>query len=281
MQLRAFRDLSLVGFCGLTLGGCMPGEEKAMPERATVTAAQTKPNATADQWAKSVAGTFDKVNVKQLHDRKNPAYVNDSGSTDENGVSEFFACFDKAPPKCDISASGRRDGFRKVQFFRDPVLTWNVEGAKYAGPAGKTSIDAYISIPDCEEPKLVLRPIYRSDKWLFLDQFGVMADGIILIDKKINRSDIDRENNHNSVSESVHLPLTSDEVAAVRKMHGAKQVLLRLTGQKGYTGIDQKTTKEFIQGIDKSLRIYDALMQSTKSTGPVSDPACQAQSPAS
>lgn len=276
MQVRGIGVISFGCLFALVIGGCQPNQQKTLHEQATAAAPAAQPSATADQWARAIAATFDKVNVKKLRDSKNPAYIEDNGLTDEDGVNAFFACFDKSPPKCDMPASGRRDNFRKVHFFRDPVLEWNVEGAKYAGQTGKPSVDAYVSIQDCGEPTLVLQPTYRSDSWLYLEQLGVMVDGVVIMDKKIEHNDIDHENTHKSVSESVHLPMNDRDVSELRKMSGARQVLIRMTGQKGYVGLDTKTTMEFVKGIDKSLRMYDALMQASKSIGSVSDPACPA-----
>lgn len=276
MLTRTPHKLSSALLCILALAGCQPNKETPSHRPSATTSNAVKPDATMKQWSKAVASTYDKVNVKKLRD-KGQLYVEDNGPTDENGINEFFACFDKSPPKCDVSASGRRDNFRKIQFFMDPALEWSAMRAKYDGPTGKPFVSAYISIRDCGEPKLILQPIFRASNWLFLDQLAIMADGAVVIDKKIGRDDAERENTHNSVSEVAHLPLSNEDVVALRKLNGAKQILIRLSGQKGYVGIDKKITNEFTLGVAKLLQIHDALMRSAKSVGVVSDSACLAK----
>jgi hypothetical protein len=202
------------------------------------------------------------------------ASTEDDGKTDEQGVTEFFACFDKAPPKCELSASGKRDGFRKVQFFMDPVMEFGDLTAKYARGVGKPSIRAYVSLKDCRQPTILLQPTFRASNWIFLERFGLMLDGNLVIDRKLDPSQVNRDNSHNEVSESTHVVLNEEEVNALRKIADSKQVLVRLTGQKGYVGIDQEGTKNFVQGVARLLRIKDALEQAVENLGQMQDPVC-------
>ncbi|UGQ45095.1 hypothetical protein [Massilia endophytica] len=265
------KSLAFVGLICVSLIGC--GRSAQADSRPSASQVGER-SATAEQWSRAVNGTFDKISVKQLRDKKNPAYVLDSGITDENGVTDFFACFDKAPPKCDLSMVGRRDNFRKILFFRDPVLRWSTDGAKYSGPTGKASIDGYISLKDCSHPKILLEPTFRGGEWLFIERLGIMADDSLVIDRELDLGSIEKENSHNAVSESIHIMLTDPELGALRKIVTAQQVLIRITGKKGYIGIDQQGTKAFVQGMSKTLRLYDALGHAIAPLGDVKENAC-------
>lgn len=283
-EIRTIRYLATMIFACIVLVGCKPSAgNQVRAEPAQVSSAQlsasapslpVQPDATAEQWSRAVGQVFDKISAKKLHDKKNPVYVEDQGRTDENGVTEFFACFDKAPPRCTLRASGKRDSFRKVQFFKDPVMEVRDLTAKYARGVGKPSVRAYISLGDCDRPTIVLQPTFRAANWLFLEQFGLMLDGTLVIERKVDSAQVDRDNSHNDVSESVHLVLDKREIDALRSITEPKQVLIRLTGKKGYVGIDIDGTKDFVEGVARLLRIYDALGQAVERVGQVKDTAC-------
>jgi hypothetical protein len=222
-------------------------------------------------WTAAVRQTFDSVDGKRLRDKKNPTYLEHEGTSDSNGVKEFFACFDKAPPKCDLSAMGKRDGFRKIQFFNDPKLDWLDLAAKYSD---KTSVSAYVSLRDCHMPSILLQPTFRAASWLFVEQFGIMVDGVVVVERKFDGQQVNRENSHKEVSESTVLILTQQEIDALRKAQQAQQVLIRITGQKGYVGVDQESTKGFLDGVSRLIRIHDSLAGSVSGIVPVKDEAC-------
>lgn len=228
------------------------------------------------QWNAALETVFAKVDSKALLDRKNPAFVKYDGKTDENGVTEFFACFGKSLPTCDLHATGRRDGFRKVQFFTDPGLTWDESGAEYEGPAGKPFLSAYVSLRDCRPPHLILKPVYRGVKWLFVEQISVMSNGTIILERALKAGDVNRETSQAGVIETAHLILDEREVEGLRKAIGGQQVLIRMTGQKGYVGIEKKATTQFAQGFLRTLKMHDAILGATSKLGPVSDPMCPA-----
>lgn len=279
------RYFAIASFVCIVVVGCKPSSrEDNQPEiargqghpasSASASSLSVQTYVTAEQWMNEVRKVFDKVSVKRLRDKKNPAYVEDDGKTDENGVTEFFACFDKAPPKCELPASGKRDGFRKVQFFMDPAMEWGDMGAKYARGVGKPSVRAYVSLKDCSTPTILLQPTFRAANWIFLEQFGLMLDGTLVLERKFGPAEVDRDNSHNEVSESAHIVLNEQEVNALRRIAQAKQVLVRLTGQKGYVGIDQEGTRNFVQGVARLVRMHDALGQAVENLGQVKDTAC-------
>ena len=236
-----------------------PSAQQPFPKRS---------NPTAVEWNNAIKQAFDKVNSKKLYDKKNPEYVIDEGTVDINGVSEFLACFDKEPPKCKINASGERDEFRKIQFFRVARLKFG------EATAIKSFVSAYVSLKDCGEPKIILQPTFRGEKWIFFEQFALMLDGIIVIDRKFETGDIDRDNSHNGVTESAHIVLTKQEVEALSKISEAKHVLVRLSGKKGYVGLTKYDTWQFTQGITDILKVHDALGGAIKGVSNVEDTTC-------
>ncbi len=281
------RFLAAKSFVCFMLAGCGPSSQADnqastereqprtnQPSATSLPSALTQRVATAKQWMQTVERVFDKVNVNRLRDRKSPAYIEDPGKSDENGVTKFFACFDKAPPKCELPSSVTRDGFRKVQFFADPGMDLSDSEAKYASKTGKPSVRGYVSLRDCHPPIIVLHPTFRAAHWMFVEQFSIMLNGAIVIDRKFDSSQVDRNNSHNEVSESIHIVLNEQEVNALRKIVPAQQVLIRLTGQKGYVGVDQDGIREFVQGVPRLLRMQDALEHAIKELGPVKDTAC-------
>lgn len=278
---RALRSAVAASLLTLVLAGCSPNSSVDRQSTkgqgpSSAPSELPQPTATADQWLSAVGGVFDKVNVQKLRDKKKLEYVLDEGKTDANGVTEFFGCFDKSPPQCDAPVSGKRDGFRKVQFFFEPVWNWKESGYKYVNGVGKPSVRGYISLIDCRRPKIVLEPTFRASTWIFLEQFSLMLDGTVVLDRKFGTGEIDRENDHNSVVETAHLTVDERELLMLRKVDPSKQILIRLTGQKGYVGLDPEMSITFAQGIAKLLHLYDALDQATLKVGPVKDAACPA-----
>lgn len=277
------RQWGLTALClaAFAATGCSPNtsvDGNGATAGTTVVAANspTSQTATAEQWQTAVKGVFDKVNLKKLRDKRTPEYILDDGKTDADGVAEFFGCFDKAPPKCDVIVSGRRDGFRKIQFLYDPLWKWDESGAQYFKGSGKSSVDGYISLIDCGQPKMLLQPTYRSGSWIFMERFSLMVDGTVVIDRKFDIGQVERNNSHNSVSETAHFILNENELKSLRKVDQSKQILIRLTGQKGYSSIDPDGSKAFAQGIPKLLRMYDDLDHATTRLGAVKDAACPA-----
>lgn len=271
-MIRYFAITSIV--C-IVLVGCKPSSradnqpelERGQGQSAQHSVSPTQPYATAEQWSKAVKQVFDKVDIKRLRDKKNPAYVEDDGTTDKNGVTKFIACFDKAPPKCELIASGTRDGFRRIQFFKSAFL-------EYMAGHGKASINAYVALKDCSSPTMFLQPTFRSSDWIFLEQFALMLDGTVVIERRFDHGDVDRNHTHNEVSETVHISLSEQEVNALRNISQAKEVLVRLTGQKGYVGVEKQGTSSFIIGIESLLRIHDALGLAVENLGQVKDTMC-------
>lgn len=222
----------------------------------------------------AVAQVFDKVNDAKLSDKKNPEYVIDNGETDENGVNTFYACFESEPPRCNLIAAAKRDPFRKIQFFEDIQLQIANYIARIKNRVGTSSLNAYVSLRDCNYPSIILKPTFRGKNWIFLKQMAIMADGVVVIDRSFDHSDIDRGQTDRGIDESAQVVMSEQEVKSLRKVVEAKSVLIRLTGQKVYVGVEDEEKKEFIAGVKKLLRMHDALEQAVTKLGNVQDAAC-------
>lgn len=245
----------------LALGACSPvdstdAQKPKIDTPPVAISSQAQAVATAAQWRSSV----DSVIYKVSEDK-----------TDENGVTSFSGCLGKPDPKCLLSVSGKRDGFRKVQFLSDPQWVFS-ELVKSVD--GKPSVGGYISLNDCGRPKLVLKPTFQGNRWLFFEQFSLMLDGVVVLEQRLDFGAVDREVDHSSVSEGTHFAVDEKGLQELRRINPSSHVLIRLTGKKGYVAIDTDATKTFTDGIVILLRIYDALDQAIAKVGIVKDEKC-------
>lgn len=144
------------------------------------------------------------------------------------------------------------------------------------GPYGKPFLSAYVSLRDCGAPHLILKPIFRGRGWLFVEQIAIMSNGTIIFERTMKVSEVNRETSEGGVIETAHLILDEREIKRLRDALEGQQVLIRMTGQKGYVGIDPKATKQFVRGFLASLKIHDAMLGATSRLGAVSDPMCPA-----
>lgn len=264
-------------FCAYSHAGEQARIDQRQTRSSIPSVVSTRRSATAEQWKQAVGMVFDKIDVTRLRDKENPAYVEALGESDSAGNTQFFACFDKSPPMCDLSASGKRDDFRKIQFFSDPGIDWWGLTTKYAGGStGRSFVGAYVSLPDCRRPTIFLHPTFRGDGWMFVENFGIMADGAMIIDRKFESSYVDRDNFDDGISESIHVALSDREVKALRKLVQAQNVIIRIAGKREYIGIGDDEAKTFVMGIGRLLRIYDSLGLAINRLGPTRDRDCPA-----
>lgn len=281
---------SIWGVLGLlavafALLGCEPASNKPQLAKADTVPASTAPTtqkaaANAEQWNQAVSKNFDKVDTKKLFDKKSPQYVLTSGATDRDGITSFDACFeaDKDIAKCKILFSAKRDTFRKIQFFRSPIMEWIETTARYSSSSNRVAVKAYISLRDCQRPSVLLQPFFFANSWIFIEQIAIMVDGTLAIEQKIDQSQVDRETDNGEVQETAHILLTPDQLAGFRKVAAAKpeQVLIRITGKKGYTGLSKESTEKFVKGAGDVVRAYDSIDAAVRELGQVVDPLCPA-----
>lgn len=228
--------------------------DKAGQEIGKTTVKEQKPAAqkvaNLDDWLAAVAATHVKVNVR-------------SG---DDGVTEYLACFDKErAPDCDLRLSARVDAFRRLHFFDAPLAAWN------ASDPEKSGMRAYLSVPDCEVPKVFFAPVFRArNSWLFINRVSIMADGKIVLDRDFANNKVDREVVYQRLTETVQLLLDSNEINAIRGMPDAADVTIRLTGEKGYITLDKKVAKDFARDLKRLFVGLDTLSKVTEDLGPIS-----------
>lgn len=283
LTINTLKRIATVGILSTSIGGCYSQSSEQNSESiaeikdiSPVEVENKISTATYEEWNRVVDNLFDKINAKKLNDKKNPAYIIDPGESDKNGIVSFFACFDKSPPNCNESASVERDSFRKIQFFSNPRLTFDQYEHRLHGEFGRSSVNGYISLRDCEKPKLIIVPIYRSENWIFMKKFSLMIDGKLAIEREFTSHEVDRENKRIKVEESAHFIADENNINELRKIDKAETVLIRLTGDKRYVGLDLKATKSFSTGITNLLKIYDHLEREITKLGPVKDSQCSA-----
>ena len=88
----------------------------------------------------------------------------------------------------------------------------------------------------------------------------MLADGELLITRKfedVNRDTITRA--RVEVIETAGMVLSDAEIQALRKVVAAKDVVVRLTGTKGYTTLKKDAVKLFREDAASQLAIYDKL----------------------
>lgn len=244
------RKYCLLAAAFIALGGCgkQNGEGHSKETiKPPAQAATPEKQATIAQWRQSIEATFTKNNSK----------------SDDEGVESFNACFVKdATDACAVSLSGKRDAFRKLQHFTEPIMD------KAAIYSAEPAIRAYIALRDCKSPNVFINSIYRGSSWIFMNRIAVMAGGEVVLDREIGSTDTD--NGARWVLEDGSIVLTGDEITAIRAVPTSEKVIVRLTGKKGYETLDKKHTDAFKQGLAKVLTAYDSLERASTSVGPTS-----------
>lgn len=182
----------------------------------------------------------------------NGTYIESSSKTDEDGVTEFSACFEQGK-QCDLFTFGKRDEFRKITFFTPPASKLNeLGGSKY--------LHSYISLKDCQVPSIVLNArFFSKDGWLFMNNISILADGDLVIDQSFIDASVKRENESYGVIESATWLATEQDIAALRKIVRAKTLIIRTTGDKGYITMDKGKLSDFRSDMLAVTTAYDKL----------------------
>lgn len=175
-----------------------------------------------------------------------------------NGVTSFLACF-KSEGRVECATNfGRRDSFKKSRFFSaglraslDSLIT-----APY--------LQSFIALPDGELPVVVLRPVFTGDSWIFMNKVAVMVDGQVVLDEDLDSLRVKRDTGLDYVDESYQFELEKNQIEALRKITKESKVIIRITGDSGYTTVDKTDVDFFKQDIGNLLQIYDHLTATLK-----------------
>lgn len=173
----------------------------------------------------------------------------------DNGVEDFIACFEReSPTKCSVGANGVRDPFKKATRF---IALYSHIDRLF--PI-ETTVLFHVHLDDCQAPRLAMRPRYLGSKWIFLNEFAILADGQIVLEHKL--PDVQRDTLTRArveVTEVGGFILSDPEIAALRRVVSAKEVVVRLTGEKGYVTVHKDRLKQVIADAESQLFIYDKL----------------------
>ena len=182
-----------------------------------------------------------------------------SSEESEDGVEEFSACF--APQidskKCRLFTFGRHDGFKKITTFQPG-------GSKIQQIVNLGNfVQSHLFVASCEMPGFVLRPKFVGDSWIFMESIAILADGVLVFEKQM--SDVKRDTHVRGlvgVVETGGFVLTPSEIQTIRSMADAKNVVIRLSGQKGYVTLKKEHVKQVRDDLKTLVEIYDQLSTS-------------------
>jgi len=239
----------------LSLIGCQPHETQvpaaaSTPDHQTATPPATPPTPppapiTKADWDAALKATF-KESLRK---------------TDDDGNVDFLACFgamDAASGK-GVCASGLGNPFTKMTTFKLPTSELRNLAEKTRRGGIRPYLDTYVTLIDCRRPTIVLSPYLEASGWLFLRRVAVMADGEIVLERSFDHNDVRRDNDSDGVTEQAYWVLSDGEVKALRAVPKAKQVIVRLMGDKGYVNLRKEWTQRYIEDLPHVLLVYDVL----------------------
>lgn len=225
------------------LSGCKPTASVAsIPTPRPVSSPSAAPSAppryALSDWTRDILSTYAESSVRDEGD----------------GLITSAACFEKVSGKCTIFTFAKHDGFRKARFFEP-------SGAVLAEYGEEPILATRVVLLDCDRPLIALRASFRSKRgWLFLRQVAVMLDGGVVIERRWEHFEVQRDSESYGVEERANAIATEDEIAALRKVASAKAVLVRLTGDKGFVPLTAKGVERFRGDAQVALAVYDRLM---------------------
>jgi hypothetical protein len=217
------------------------------PVIAASTAKPQVPSLTAEDWRAAVAGT----------------YVESMKRDEGDGVYTAVACFEKkADGKCAKGATIRRDGFRKLTFFES-------SGSGLSDIAHglwrNTMLTSYVSLPDCALPVHFMRVDYIGESWLFMNKVAVMVDGVVVLERDLPAQKVDRNVGRTSLtSERLDFVATHDEEVAIQKVLQGKEVMVRITGEKGYVSLKAKDIDSLKKDVEQTRDIQERLTKAVE-----------------
>lgn len=195
---------------------------------------------------------------------------------DDSGVETFSACFGDYRPEEKVKCSGalfegRRDAFKKAYRFKSLLGAWNEQRTTYSmTPSGYLGFA--ILMPECDPTSTVIaRARFGADGWMFLQSFAVLADGTVRLEKQFSSDAVSREILGRGVTEMGAVALSSAEVNALPALLAAKDVHIRLTGDKGYVTLTTKQVADFLKEVREVQAARAVVDQSLK---PLSDRSC-------
>lgn len=236
------------------LAGCDKPANTTGAPAATAPVAAPPPNITAQDWTAAVAG----------------AYVASKKESKDDGITEFLACFDdvsSGSAKCNMFMFGKRDAFRKVTHFT-PAWT------QLAGSGGAPYVGSYLAVPDCKEPVVFIASHFWGRSWLFMSKVAVMVDGELVLERdfKDQHSSVRREIYPGGVEEDFHFVANPQDRAGLAKLVPAKELAVRISGDKGYVTVGRNDLGHMRQDADAVQHAFDKLMKAVDGKIPANCP---------
>ena len=191
-------------------------------------------------------------------------YVESSKKSEGDGVTTFMACFNdpSTPAKCMF---GKRDAFRKTTHFT-PV------GSTFQRYEFENHVFSYIALVECGMPIYFFVPRYSSEGgWLFIKKVAMLLDGDLALERDFSelRPDIKREILPSGrVEEEVHLVATEADQMGMHKAIEAKEISVRITGEKGYVNLKAKQISSLRDDATIMQFVYDKLGRALKEKTP-------------
>lgn len=167
-------------------------------------------------------------------------------TVDKDGVVRFSSCFSAS---CELPLKGDYDPFSKVT-----TLEGGNSMPNYKDGHG---LSAAVVVADCGAPQLALRPSYFGKEWLYMNQLAVMADGEVSLVLQLDRPL--RDTTAAGVMELATVTLSGAQLAQLRRIAIAKEVMVRLSGERGLNTLTSRPMKAFLTDLPQVLAVYDAV----------------------
>lgn len=228
----------------IVINGCKNQSDNAPPVLVSTTTPTlaVKPDVTLADWKAALTS----------------AYAESNRADEGDSVTTFTACFDDAPTpgKCAALMFAKRDAFRKVTHFTPDASTFQrFESENY--------VFSYLALSDCKMPVIFFVPRYSSKNgWLFSKKVAVLVDGEVALERDFSELQTDVKRNvfpNNRVEEEVHLVATESDRASFKKIIDAKEVSVRITGEKGYVNLKPRQLSGLREDAASMQFIYDKL----------------------
>lgn len=241
---------SLVTVCLVFLVGCSKGPDGPAAAAAPPIASPVPKNAaTPEDWKKALESTYLMSSIVNKGD----------------GITTFLASFKKEDGKSYVPLFANRDAFRKRRFFKGMITD--------GGPP-YSYVASYLSIGDNEKPSLLLAPYYFSKNgWLFMEKVSFLLDGEPLLDHDFEGLKVNRETESWGVDERIDFIASDLEIAALRKIKPDSNLLIRLTGKKGYVNLPKKDVKNIKADLGELVFVYDKINAALEGNVPPAAPA--------
>jgi hypothetical protein len=208
--------------------------------------------------------------VQTLDDWKNAlstVYTKEAIKDGQDGTSTFDAKLQKSSSSNSaIIVEGKVDGFAKFTFLTPNPFTVNSNAY-----LRKSNIALVVGVPDGGLPLLILKPTFYSNRsWMFMSKLSIMVDGSIVFENDFTNEKISRNSEPGEgVVETLNLVLTDADITGLRKIQENSNVVIRLSGDKGYVTMyaDKPNSKKpesddmhmFKSQLENVLYLYDSI----------------------